>query len=951
VTPTPTDTATRTLTPTVTFTPTITRTPTVTATFTATFSATPTRTPTFTSTATATTTGTATRTNSPSPTLTPILRGLTRANGFEGGWAGDYSVVPQGTNAAVTSQFGEPRTGDFALEAAVPNAARYIFTSLLAPTSVFTDSIYACFPDTIGQGGARRIRHWYGLSRQQPVVELYILPDARLQLMVGGDTLIGTSGLPLSPCPTYSHVEVQYRAQGLGGTAALRLDGAEVAGTHNDPDPILTVTIGPDDTASNPPRLRWDDPIFSTNAVARRSRHRLVDATADGSWNAWSLQNCIGPNKFPCVGQRPPVAAAGIRSAISSARQTFCFQQDAAEQGISGPILGVKTIVGARDEDNIGTLAGIFIRTGGCGNPSGVDQEEINFDPSLSFTGFGRFDEVNPATGQSWSPNDIASSEFGVRHASNAQGTVVSQVVLEVVFDRDPPTPVPTPTNTVTATRTFTSTPTRTFTPSPTPTITDTPLGPTPTSTATRTATGTFTETPTPTATGTNTPIDTATGTFTATPTETPLPSATLTPSTTGTVTRTPTITPTSTEGPSTTPSETPTVTPTVSTTTTPSNTATPTPTGPTPTPTNTFPPRADYILVMSDTNTWSCTEDRATQLGFSTTSRQIEDLALIPPRPGQDPETLHNQFLSVYISPGLSDADYAALQAMSQQGGFLERFVFLGGAAIINVAGGGSLVRTDIAPGGVNLRNPSDPVESQTLVNAIHPYVTGEGFGGDPLTTSTFNQWHPTALGFLSDVPATATTVLRSATAQPSWIEYNYGAGKVIVTTLTFCTPGQASSMGRALDNLLKYGRFYSGGAQTPAPSVTSTPTPTDTRTATPTLTGQATKTPTPTPTDTETATPESTATATPIGCVGDCDGGGVVDISELIKMVNIAPGRGRATWRRDVNGDGEVTIEELVSGVNHALNGCRGDFKIKDAEDGASAKTKVTRRGFRNR
>jgi hypothetical protein len=841
VTPTPTDTATptftptRTLTPTVTFTPTITPTPTITATFTATFSATPTRTPTFTATATATITGTATRTNSPSPTLTPILRGLTRANGFEGGWAGDYSVVPQGSNAAVTGQFGEPRTGDFALEAAVPNAARYIFTSLLAPTSVFTDSIYACFPDTIGQGGKRRIRHWFGLSAQQPVVELFILPDARLQLMVGGNTLIGTSGLPLSPCPTYSHVEVQYRAQGSGGTAALRLDGAEVSGTHDDPDPILTVRVGPDDTASNPPRLRWTiTPSRPTPAWPGDLGIISLDATADGFWNAWSLQNCIGPNKFPCVGQRPPVAATGIRSAISSARQTFCFQQDAAAQGISGPILGVKTIVGARDEDPIGTLGGIFIRTGGCGNPSGMDQEEFNIDPGLSFTGFGRFDEVNPATGQSWSPTDIASTEFGVRHASNAQGTVVSQVVLEVVFDRDPPTPVPTPTNTATATRTFTPTPTRTFTASPTPTITNTPLGPTPTSTATRTATGTFTATRTPTATGTSTPTGTATATRTATPTETPLPSATFTPSATGTVTQTPTVTPpptltpTSTdtpEGPSATPSETPTVTPTASITTTPSNTATPTPTGPTPTPTNTFPPRGDYILVMSDTNTWSCTEDRATRARLQHHEPPDRGPRADPAAPGQDAETLHNQFLSVYISPGLSDEDYSALQAMSQQGGFLERFVFIGGAAIINVAGGGSLVRTDIAPGGVNLRNPSEPVESQTIVNTIHPYVTGEGFGGDPLTTSSFNQWHPTALGFLSDVPADATTVLRSTTAQPSWIEYNYGAGKVIVTTLTFCTPGQTSSMGRALDNLLKYGRFYSGGAQTPAPSVTRHP------------------------------------------------------------------------------------------------------------------------------
>ncbi len=328
----------------------------------------------------------------------------------------------------------------------------------------------------------------------------------------------------------------------------------------------------------------------------------------------------------------------------------------------------------------------------------------------------------------------------------------------------------------------------------------------------------------------------------------------------------------------------------------------------------------------MGETNTWSCTEDQATALGFSTTSRQIEELARPSPRPGQDADTLHNQFLSVYVAPGLSDSDYGFLQAMSQSGGFLDRFVSLGGLAVINVAGGGTTVRTDIAPGGVNLSLPSQAVNSEEILNSLHPYVTGEGFGGDLLTASTFTQWNPTALGFLSDLPAGATSVLRGNTGQPTWIEYNYGAGKVIVTTLTFCTPGQPNSMNHALDNLLKYGRFYSGGAQTPASTVTSTPTPTETRTPTPTFTGQVTKTSTPTPTDSETATPESTATATPIGCVGDCDGNGQVEITDLINMVNIALANAEASScpAGDVNGDGAVTIEELVSAVNNALNSC---------------------------
>ena len=924
VTPTPTDTSTPTFTatvtrtPTVTFTPTVTPTPTVTFTPTQTATFTATRTPTFTATATFTVTSTATRTNTPNPTQTPILRSLVRANGFEGGWAGDYSVVPQGTNAAVTADPGEPRTGEFALEAAVSGAARYVFTSLLAPTSVFTDSIYACFPDTIGVGGSRRIRNWFGLSAQLPVVELYLLPDARLQLVVGG-TSIGISDTPMSPCPAYTKIEVQYSAQGSGGTASMRVNNVlEVTGAHSDADTVLTLRIGPDDTGSNPPRLRWDDHTFSTAAIWPGDLGMVAfDPTADGFWNAWGQQSCPGANKFPCVDNRPPVPATGIRTSLSSARQTFCFQQDSLARGVTGPILGVKTIVGARDEDAISTPAGLFIRTGGCGNPAGVDQQEFNIDPGQSFTGFGRFDEINPATGTSWSPADIASSEFGVRHASNSQGTIASQVVLEVVFDRDPPTPVPTPTNTFTATRTNTPTPTRTFTPSSTPTVTNTPTGPTPTATGTGTATRTATATGTPTATGT------ATATRTPTATQTPLPTATPTPSATGTVTETPTVTPTASdtpEGPTATETDTPTVTPTAS------NTATATPTGPTPTPTNTFPPRGDYILVMTDTNSWQCTEDRVSSLLFSSTSRQIAELAA--QGQGSDAATLHNQFLSVYVAPGLSDADYAQLQNMSQPGGFLERFVFLGGLAVINVAGGGS-IRTDIAPGGVNLTQASTAANGATILNVLHPYITGEGYGGEPLSASSFTQWGPTSRGFLNGLPAGATSVLRSDTGQlPTWIEYNYGAGKVIVTTLTYCTTGQNASMGRALDNLLKYGRFYSGGAQTPAATVTSTPTPTETRTATPTLTGQVTKTATPTPTDTETATPESTATATPIGCIGDCDDTGEVEVTDLIIMVNIALANQppSACPAGDANADGAVTIEELISAVNNALMGCSG-------------------------
>ncbi len=59
---------------------------------------------------------------------------------------------------------------------------------------------------------------------------------------------------------------------------------------------------------------------------------------------------------------------------------------------------------------------------------------------------------------------------------------------------------------------------------------------------------------------------------------------------------------------------------------------------------------------------------------------------------------------------------------------------------------------------------------------------------------------------------------------------------------------------------------------------------------------------------------------------CVGDCNGDGEVTVNELIVMVNIALGAAdiSACTAGDADGNGEITINEIISGVNNALNGC---------------------------
>jgi len=74
-----------------------------------------------------------------------------------------------------------------------------------------------------------------------------------------------------------------------------------------------------------------------------------------------------------------------------------------------------------------------------------------------------------------------------------------------------------------------------------------------------------------------------------------------------------------------------------------------------------------------------------------------------------------------------------------------------------------------------------------------------------------------------------------------------------------------------------------------------------------------------------TRTATP--IRTRTPVaGCIGDCDSDGTVTIDELIHGVAIAlESAPLATCPAfDANGDRAVTIEEITTAVNRALDGC---------------------------
>lgn len=131
----------------------------------------------------------------------------------------------------------------------------------------------------------------------------------------------------------------------------------------------------------------------------------------------------------------------------------------------------------------------------------------------------------------------------------------------------------------------------------------------------------------------------------------------------------------------------------------------------------------------------------------------------------------------------------------------------------------------------------------------------------------------------------------------------------------------------------------------RTPTSTRTATPTPTDspepsstpgsTVTATPSAPPEPTETsgpPTETPTEADTATPTRSPSRTPspnptfVACVGNCDGSPEVTVNELITGVNIALGTFPLSLcpAFDADDSGGVTVVELVRAVANALFGC---------------------------
>jgi hypothetical protein len=147
---------------------------------------------------------------------------------------------------------------------------------------------------------------------------------------------------------------------------------------------------------------------------------------------------------------------------------------------------------------------------------------------------------------------------------------------------------------------------------------------------------------------------------------------------------------------------------------------------------------------------------------------------------------------------------------------------------------------------------------------------------------------------------------------------------------TLASLQPGWATEVVQTHPFGIRLNSIIPQSLRGPSPTASHTPTTTAPPTSTaapasPTPTAEVEATPTPS----EAPTGDATPTATPFAfCAGDCNGDGEVTIDELILGVGIALNETPLARcpRLDADGEGTITIEELVSAVLNALNVCAG-------------------------
>jgi hypothetical protein len=194
---------------------------------------------------------------------------------------------------------------------------------------------------------------------------------------------------------------------------------------------------------------------------------------------------------------------------------------------------------------------------------------------------------------------------------------------------------------------------------------------------------------------------------------------------------------------------------------------------------------------------------------------------------------------------------------------------------------------------------------DSQAVTDALNDfgcYFTAHG--RDDACVQTFD-------GSLGFIDSQSTVQFCSVPIPPS---LSFPAGDTVVSV-------RLRDVNGALGPIMHMTLQVAGPTMPPTtPSATSPPSQTPTSTMLPPTTTQ-----TPTPTITGTATLGPLSTPTPVPCVGDCNGDRQVTIDEILTMVNIALENVETPcFAGDANRDGRITIDEILAAVNNALRDC---------------------------
>jgi hypothetical protein len=193
----------------------------------------------------------------------------------------------------------------------------------------------------------------------------------------------------------------------------------------------------------------------------------------------------------------------------------------------------------------------------------------------------------------------------------------------------------------------------------------------------------------------------------------------------------------------------------------------------------------------------------RAVQLQHTVTGRTLAQINAMT-------QAQLSAYDTVFVSPDLSLMGYGALRSAVADGGSLQMYVATGGTLVVNVAGRvGS--QHDIAPGGVDYVGGTHN-NGASFVSAAHPLLTGAGYNGHSLNPSDFSMWLHTDHGYIDPSSLTmergvaAPIEITENTFGPSVVEYAYGDGRVVLTTLTVGWAMGGQARGDVQDNLINY-------------------------------------------------------------------------------------------------------------------------------------------------